>query len=102
MLSFNKHLSLIATGSRTSVVCVWDFETNKLEGICLGLKGAVSSLSFVEEYPLLVSSGNCGIVCIWGVRPCRHEIRNICIGRFINLGYEGLKFTNIGITSAFV
>lgn len=35
-LAFNEHLSLIATGSRSGIVCIWDFETNKLEGMCLG------------------------------------------------------------------
>ncbi len=35
-LAFNSHLSLVATGSRSGIICLWDFETNKLEGICLG------------------------------------------------------------------
>ncbi len=35
-LAFNDHLSLIATGSRSGIICLWDFETNKLEGILLG------------------------------------------------------------------
>lgn len=35
-LVFSDHLSLYATGSRSGVICVWDFETSKLEGICIG------------------------------------------------------------------
>lgn len=101
-LDFNAHLSLIATGSRSGIVCVWDFETNKLEGICLGQKRTVSSLCFVKEYPVLISMGICGIICIWGVRPCPYEMRHICIGRFINLGWDGENFTNIPIHSGFV
>eukprot|EP00347_Sterkiella_histriomuscorum_P016786 403351858 len=101
-LAFNDHLSLIATGSRSGIICIWDFETNKLEGICLGQKRAVTSLSFMKEYPLLVSAGQCGIVCIWGIRPCPYEVRNVCLGRFINLAWDGESFTNIGITSIFV
>ena len=102
-LSFDDHLSLIATGSRSGIVCVWDFETNKLEGICLGQKRAVTSLNFVGgQYPLLVSAGQCGIVCIWGVRPCPYEARHVCLGRFVNLGWDGENFTNIAITASFV
>ena len=35
-MAFSDYLSLIATGSRSGIICIWDFETNKLEGICLG------------------------------------------------------------------
>lgn len=37
-LSFSDHLSLVATGSRSGIVCIWDFENCKLEGMCLGQK----------------------------------------------------------------
>jgi WD40 repeat protein len=69
-LAFSDHLSLITTGSRSGIICVWDFETCKLEGICLGEKREVTSLNFVQHYPLIVSTGQCGIVCVWAVRPC--------------------------------
>ncbi len=49
-----------------------------------------------------MSTGICGIVTVWGVRPCPYEIRHVCIGRFINLGWDGENFTNIPITSAIV
>lgn len=56
----------------------------------------------MKEYPLLVSAGQCGIVSIWGVRPCPYEVRHVCLGRFINLAWDGENFTNIGITASFV
>lgn len=99
-IAFNDHLSLIATGSRSGIVCLWDFETNKLEGICLGLKRGVSSLNFSGEYPVLVGTGFCGIISIWAVRPSPINLRNLCLGRFISLGWNGENFTNIGITSS--
>ncbi len=49
-----------------------------------------------------MSTGACGLVCVWGVRPCPYEIRHVCLGRFINLGWDGECFTNIGITSAYI
>ena len=101
-LAFSSHLSLIASGSRSGIVCVWDFETNKLEGICLGQKRSVSLLAFAKEYPLLVSAGICGVITVWGVRPCPYEIRHVCVGRFVNLGWDGEQFTNIGVNAGFV
>ncbi len=67
-LAFSEHLSLVATGSRSGIVAIWDFETCKLEGMCLGQKRAVSAVSFCGEYPLMVSMGIDGLVCLWGVR----------------------------------
>jgi len=101
-LAFDAHLSLVATGSRSGVVCVWDFETNKLEGVCLGHKRAVAALAFAGAFPLLVGAGQCGLVCLWGVRPSPYEARHVCLGRFLNLGWDGEFFTNIGVTCAFV
>ena len=101
-LAFCEHLSLMATGSRSGIICLWDFEMGKLEGICLGHKRAVSSLNFIKGYPLLVSTGICGLVCVWGVRPAPHHLRHVCIGRFINLSWNGAYFTNVSITSSFI
>jgi WD40 repeat protein len=50
-MDFSEHLSLIATGSRSGIICIWDFETSKLEGICLGQKRTVTTLNFVNKYP---------------------------------------------------
>jgi len=55
-LSYNDHLSLLATGSVDGMVCVWDFEMSRLEGILHGHSEDITGLSFLAPYPLLLTS----------------------------------------------
>lgn len=87
-LTVSDHLSLIATGSSCGSIAIWDFENSKLEGTCIGHTKAVSTLSFLDPYPLLVSCSLDGNMLIWGVRPCELRYKYICLARFINFSFD--------------
>jgi len=67
-----------------------------------GSKLAIIGLEFVERYPLLVSIGSGGTICIYTTRGAPLAIRNFCIGRFLNLGFNGEEYVNVGLTSMFL
>jgi WD40 repeat protein len=53
-LSFSRRLSLIATSSPGRSVRLWDFQTLRLEDVCLGLSDDAIALEFVEPYSMLI------------------------------------------------
>lgn len=85
------------------MICLWDFELFRLVGVLLGSRGGVSCLEFAGRYPLLISCSQFGVVSVFTIRGSPHELKNTCIGRFINLNsdYDGF-YKNTCITSCFV
>jgi hypothetical protein len=77
---------------------MWDFELLKVEGIFVGSKMAITAIEFVKEYPLMVAASVSGIISIYAVRGAPRRLRNRCLGRFLNVGYDSEKYTNIPIT----
>ena len=67
----------------------------------------VSSIQFVPDHPLVISTGLCGTVCVHAVRgvPVAKEkvLMNVCLAKFVNLGGGGARpYINTGITSCAV
>ena len=57
-------------------------------GVLLGSRGGVSCLEFAGKYPLLISCTQLGVVSVFTIRGSPHELKNTCIGRFVNLNSD--------------
>lgn len=70
-IQFSYHLSLIATGTDTGEVGVWDYELSLLMGLCQGhsKKAEITAIDFLVPYPVMVTAGTDGKICLWAVRP---------------------------------
>ena len=62
---------MIATGDSNGEVKLWDYQfLSLLPGApLLGHRGEICALSFVEPYPVLISSDVVGEIFFWAVRP---------------------------------
>lgn len=86
-LAVSKHHSLIATGSQSGLVTLWDLQTGRCNRAHVAAKSSINFLSFVEEYPMLVSGGAQGYMSIWATSRAPKEGRDLryqCMGRFLN------------------
>lgn len=101
-LTVSDHLALVATGSSSGSVVVWDFEFGKIDGYCIGHQKAVTKVQFIEPYPLLVTLSKDGSLCIWGVRGAAKRHLYKCLARFINIEPKQHEGATCGITSSFV
>ena len=91
-IEFSYHLSLIATGTETGEVGVWDYELSQLLGVCRGHSsstGLITAINFLEPYPVMATAGLDGKVCLWAVRPAPVEMQYIAIGVFNNVSWNG-------------
>ncbi|KDO35228.1 hypothetical protein SPRG_00073 [Saprolegnia parasitica CBS 223.65] len=79
-LAYSHTLSLIATGSLDCMVQIWDYEFGRLDGTCIGHTSGISSLLFLDPYPLLAVCDLHGNVCLWAMRPSKYKYR--CVLRF--------------------
>ena len=67
-------LNLVATGDSNGVVKIWDFQFGTYEGSCCEInesgKGAeITSLTFLDPYPILVVTDCSGALFLYTVRP---------------------------------
>lgn len=99
-IAVSQYHSLIATGGTFGTILLWDFELFKVEGVLIGNKMGITSLNFVDKYPLLISTGQCGTVCVYAVRGAPKSIKNMCLARFVNISFDQFGDRNIGITSS--
>ena len=56
-------------------------------------------MEFVAEYPLLVSASAGGIIAVHAMRGGPSRLKAHCIGRFLNVNFDGDRFVNVPITS---
>lgn len=86
-MAVSKHHSLIATGSQSGLVALWDLQTGKCDRVHVAAKSSVNFLSFVGEYPMLAAGGAQGYMSIWATSRAPKEGRDLryqCMGRFLN------------------
>jgi WD40 repeat protein len=67
-VTFSRDLSLIATACPGHSVCLWDFQTLKLEDVCVGLSDDAIALEFLATLPVLLVVG--GRVLGMGLERC--------------------------------
>ena len=76
-LAYSPVLSLIATGSRSGRVALWDFCTlQQMQN--LQCRGAVASVLFLDPRPLLLTGDAHGSIIMWLVRP-KKQVSTLCI-----------------------
>ena len=78
-MSYDFHLSMVATGCVNGEITLYDFEMSQIIGILNGHDDDITSLTFMAPFPMLMSSSNDFSVCIWGVRPIQQKFLNVCI-----------------------
>ena len=91
-ISFSYHLSLIATGTESGEVGVWDYELSQLLGICHGHSkntGEITAIEFLAPFPVMATAAMDGKVCLWAVRPAPVKQCYITIGCFYNVSFNG-------------
>lgn len=73
-------MSIVASGDSSGNIRVWNFYSLAFEFECVGHKGEINQLLFVESYPLLISCDVFGEVFIWQmIEPCSHTFSAKCI-----------------------
>ena len=91
-IKFSYYLSLIATGTESGEVAVWDYELSQLLGICQGHSrskgGEITAIEFCDPYPVMVTAGLDSKICIWAVRPMPTEQCYVTIGVFYNVSFN--------------
>ena len=92
-------MGLFASGASNGGIVVWDYEMSKVEGVCKQHKREVVCLRFLDKYPVLVSTSNDGLMCIWGVRGCNSSLLYKCIGKIMNVYIEYFGPSSINIRS---
>ena len=101
-IQFSYHLSLLATGTESGEVGVWDYELSQLLGICAGhsrYNGEITCIRFLEPYPVMATAGNDGKICLWAVRPAPIAQCYISIGAFMNQSFNGTDDTATPVRS---
>ena len=69
IMTYDFHLSIVATGCINGEITLFDFEMSNNVGLLLGHTGDITAMQFMSPYPMLMSASMDLTVCIWGVRP---------------------------------
>lgn len=51
------------------MIAIYDFESGKLESLCLAHTSDITQLKFAEYFPILISASSDSTMCVWPVRP---------------------------------
>jgi WD40 repeat protein len=89
-LRFNHHLSLIASGSDSGRVAVWDYEIGRLLAFCTGHseQSEITAIEFLSPYPIMVTCATDGKLLLWTVRPVPFVNSYICVAAFNNMSFN--------------
>ena len=64
-IQFSAELSLIATGTVTGEIALWDYEFSKLLDYCNGHKGEIIDIHFLWPYPVMLTTSIDCTVVLW-------------------------------------
>jgi len=87
-LAFSRRLGLVATGSTDCVIVLCDYERMRPVSFLNGHKAEITTLAFVDPFPLLVSADAGGIVAVWAVPSFSkhdHKYVNEVLIWFVNM-----------------
>jgi len=91
-VQYSAELSLIATGTISGEIALWDYEYSRLMSYCVGHDNEITSLNFIWPYPVLLSTSVDCQVILWRVRAVAEENTNVkysqCLYRFVNLSFQ--------------
>jgi len=80
----SRNVSMILTGSSTSVLHLWDYEFVKIEMKFDAKSDGITSVLFIDPYPCFLSADQKGNLCLWGTRP-NNKLNGVCLYKFKNL-----------------
>jgi WD40 repeat protein len=66
------------TGTTKGEIAVWDFESSTLLAFLIKHTDAVTEILFLNPYPLIVTTGADGLICMWSIKPFK------CLYIFLN------------------
>ena len=95
-MDMSRNLSLILTGSSTSVIHLWDYEFVRIETKCDAQSDGITTAIFMDPYPCFLSADQKGNICMWGTRP-NIQLNGACLYKFKNL-VEGSTTKTIPVT----
>ena len=88
-LKYSPELSLIATGTTSGELAIWDYETSRLLDFLLSHTGEITSIHFLYPYSLMLSTSLDSLICIWKVRSVGGENSDLhCVYRFGNMTFN--------------
>ncbi|CAM9690716.1 unnamed protein product [Choristocarpus tenellus] len=75
-LAYSPHLGLIASASEDGSIQLWEFEHGRHMGVCAEQHpGSVTCVTFLDPFPILLSTDLAGNVVLWGLPPARVGLR---------------------------
>jgi len=98
-MDYSYLLGLIATGAINGSITIWDYEMSRIEGQCYQHSTEILDVKFVEGYPVIVSSGNDGLVCIFGVRGANSKTLYQCLARIYNFSQHSNENISFSVKS---
>lgn len=84
-IQYSAELSLIATGTVTGEIALWDYEFSKLLDYCIGHRGEIIDIHFLWPYPVMLTTSMDNTVFLWSARSVgqlQPDFR--CLYRFEN------------------
>ena len=88
-VTYSPYISMLASGSSNGLVAVWDFEIGKLEGACFGHKREITTISFLDPYPVILTCSADGMISLWNIRHYAGKQKFRCIARIRNISWTG-------------
>lgn len=95
-MTMSRNLSLILTGSSTSIIHLWDYEFLRIVAKCDGMSDGITTAIFMDPYPCFISADQKGNLCLWATRP-NHQLNGVCLYKFKNL-VKGSTTQSIPVT----
>ncbi|CAM9181074.1 unnamed protein product [Ascophyllum nodosum] len=84
-IQYSAHFGLIASGNVDGSIQLWNFELGRHEGCCAERHPSpVTSLTFLDPFPVLLSADSAGYLALWALPPAREGLRFSRIFTWIN------------------
>lgn len=90
--AYSSNIHLMACGTNAGKVILWDAFTDSGEGAVTAHQGEITSLAFLDPYPVLAVGDSQGNLCLWAVRPLVQK-EPICLLRVLNTEENKRDFT---------
>lgn len=94
-MTVSKHHSLIATGSQSGLVTLWELETGRCNKAHIAARANITFLQFMDKYPILMAGGSMGYCSLWVTKGAPMAYRHQCLGRFQNQNITNPNYGDI-------
>lgn len=80
-IAYSAYVSFVVSVSSNGIVAVWDFEKGNLERAFFVHQHKITSLLFLDPYPVLLTCAKDGICCLWELT--RESVQSDCLRVFM-------------------